>query len=192
MKRKLLFLLFIFLTVKLSSQNSKFNLELNYPIPIDNNFVGENYKGIADIGLGYKFLKLNIIEFGISLNGGILQTETDQSGGFQNFNVTTYLVQPRIFGELNFESIKKLHPKIGLGYTTMIFDVSGTFNGLSLPEQNNRNGFNFNFGINYDITEKLFCQIQYDFVKLGAQNEASNTKFNRNINILKIGFGYRI
>ena len=192
MKKNLLLILIIIYSVKLSSQNSELNLELNYPIPIDNNFFGENYNGIIDIGVGYKFFEINKFDFGISLNGGIFQTETDQSGGFKNFKITTYFVQPKIYGELNFESIEKLHLKFGIGYTTMIFDVAGTFNGLVLPEQNNRNGFNLNFGLNYDITEKLFCQIQYDFIKLGAQNEASNRNYDRNINILKIGFGYKI
>jgi opacity protein-like surface antigen len=94
---------------------------------------------------------------------------------------------------LDLESIDKFHPSVGLGYTIMVFDASGINNGLDVSDANDtQSGFNFNFGLAYGITEKLFVQVQYDFIKLGVDNDASDMKFNTNVNILKIGLGYRL
>lgn len=192
MKQKLLLILLLILTIKSFSQDSKFSIELNYPIPIDNNFVGENYNGIIDFGAAYRFANLNPLKMGASLNGGILVNNSNQNNGFRNFKVTSYVIQPRIFGELNLKSLEKFHPTVGLGYTVMVFNASGTNNGIDVSDGDiTDDGFNFNSGLKYDINEKVFAQVQYDFVKLGVDNDIPDTKFNRNINILKIGLGYR-
>lgn len=193
MKQKLLLTLLLILTIKTFSQDSKFSLELNYPIPIDKNFVGENYSGIIDLGAKYRFVNLNPINIGVSFNGGIVVNNSNQNNGFQHFKVTSYVIQPRIFGELNLESIKKVRPTVGLGYTIMVFEASGTNNGFDVSDASDTSsGFNFNFGLAYDITEKLFAQVQYDFIKLGVDNDVPDMKYNTNVNILKIGLGYRL
>jgi opacity protein-like surface antigen len=193
MKQKLLLTLLLIFSIKSFSQDSKFSFELNYPIPIDNNFIGKNYNGIIDVGVDYRIANLNPVNIGISLNGGILTNNSNQNKAFQNFKVTSYVIQPRIFGELDLESIDKFHPSVGLGYTIMVFDASGINNGLDVSDANDtQSGFNFNFGLAYGITEKLFVQVQYDFIKLGVDNDASDMKFNTNVNILKIGLGYRL
>lgn len=175
------------------SQDSKFSLELNYPAPMGENFVGENYTGIIDLGADYRIANLNPIHIGVSINGGVLLNNSNQNNGLQDFKVTTYAIQPRIFGELNLESIAKIHPAIGLGYTIMIFDASGTNNGFDVSDSSDtKTGININFGLAYDISEKLFVQAQYDVIKLKEDNEVPNTKFNTNVNILKIGLGYRL
>jgi opacity protein-like surface antigen len=193
MKQKFLLTLLLIFSIKSFSQDSKFSLELNYPIPIDNNFVGENYNGIIDIGADYRFANLNPVNIGISLNGGVLVNNSNQNNGFQNFKVTSYVIQPRIFGELDLESMDKFHPTVGLGYTIMVFNASGTNNGFDVSDASDtQSGFNFNFGLAYDITEKLFVQAQYDFIKLGVDSDVPDIKFNTNVNILKIGLGYRL
>lgn len=193
MKQKLLVILLLIFTIKSFSQDSKFSLELNYPIPIDKNFVGENYSGIVDFGADYRFASLSPVNIGVSLNGGVLVNNSNQNNGFQDFKVTSYIIQPRIFGELDMEAIEKFHPTVGLGYTIMIFQASGTNNGFDVSGGSDTlSGINFNFGLAYDITEKLFAQIQYDFVKLVVDNDVPDTKFNTNVNILKIGLGYRL
>ncbi|MFT6844683.1 MAG: opacity protein-like surface antigen [Flavobacteriales bacterium] len=193
MKQKFLLTLLLIFSIKSFSQDSKFSLELNYPITIDNNFVGENYNGIIDIGADYRIANLNPVNIGISLNGGVLVNNSNQNNGFLNFKVTSYVIQPRIFGELDLKSIDKFHPTVGLGYTIMVFNASGTNNGFDVSDASGtQSGFNFNFGLAYDITEKLFVQAQYDFVKLGVDNDVLDIKFNTNVNILKIGLGYRL
>ncbi len=193
MNKKLLLALLLTLTIKAFSQDSKFSIEANYPLPIDDNFIGKNYTGIIDIGVKYRFFDLNIINIGASFNGGVLLNNSNQNNGLQDFKVTSYSIQPKVFVELDMESIPKFHPFVGLGYTLMIFDPSGTNNGFDVSgESDTQSGINANLGIAYDITEKLFAQIQYDFVKLGVENEVPDIKFNRNVNILKIGLGFRL
>ncbi|MES2852363.1 MAG: outer membrane beta-barrel protein, partial [Bacteroidota bacterium] len=56
----------------------------------------------------------------------------------------------------------------------------------------NENGFNYNIGLSYDLTNKLFLQAQYDFIKIGVEDGIPDKSYNTNINILKFGIGYRI
>ncbi|MEN3322166.1 outer membrane beta-barrel protein [Mariniflexile soesokkakense] len=184
-------LLLIF-TIKSFSQDSKFSLELNYPIPIDKNFVGENYDGIIDIGAKFRFVDLKLVNIGASLNGGLLVNNTNDSNGSINVKVNSYLVQPRIFAELDSE-IVKIHPFIGLGYTFMVFDASGTNNGFDVSgASETQSGLNLNLGIAYDITNSVFVQVQYDYIKIKVDNGVPDMKYNTNVNILKIGIGYRL
>lgn len=193
MKQKLLLTLLLIFTIKSHSQESKFSLELNYPIPIDNNFIGENYNGIIDIGVDYRIVNLNPVNLGVSLNAGVLTNNVNENNGLQNIKITSYVIQPRIFAELDLESIDKFHPSVGLGYTIMDFNASGTNNGFDVSDASDtQSGLNFNFGLAYDMTNKIFVQIQYDFMKLGVDNDIQDTKFNTNVNILKIGLGYRL
>jgi hypothetical protein len=69
MKQKLLLTLLLIFSIKSFSQDSKFSFELNYPIPIDNNFIGKNYNGIIDVGVDYRIANLNPVNIGISING---------------------------------------------------------------------------------------------------------------------------
>jgi opacity protein-like surface antigen len=186
MKQKLLLALLLIFSIKSFSQNSKFSLELNYPIPIGENFIEKNYNGITD---------LSFLNIGASLNAGILKNSKEDR--VQPFDVTTFVIQPRIFAELDSESLTKFHPSIGLGYTFMSFNTSGIDilnpdNPNSSSSSQTESGINLILGVAYDITKKLFTQVQYDFIKIGVDNEVPNTKYNRNINILKIGLGYRL
>ncbi|AXP80689.1 hypothetical protein CJ739_1602 [Mariniflexile rhizosphaerae] len=193
MKQKLLLGLLLIFTIKSFSQDSKFSLELNYPIPIDKNFVGENYSGIIDLGAKFRFADLNLINIGASFNAGILVNNSNQNDGSLNVTINSYLVQPRMYAELDLEALKKIHPAIGLGYTFMIFDASGTNNGIELSgASKTESGLNLNLGVAYDITNRLFAQVQYDYVKIKVDNEVPDVKYNTNVNLLKIGLGYRL
>lgn len=193
MKRVILIGLLLVATVKSFSQDSKFSIEVNHPIPIDKNFVGENYHGIIDGGIKYRFADFNLIKIGASFNGGILLNQSNKDNGLQDFVVRSYLLQPKIFAELGLKSITKFHPFVGIGYTWMIFSPKGTNNWIDISGENQtESGVNVNFGVAYDILERLFVQLQYDFIKLQAQDGVPDTEFNRNVNILKIGVGLRL
>lgn len=186
MKQNILLTVLLFITIKSIAQDSKFSVELNYPVPID--FVGEDYNGIIDLGVDYRFLNLSPINIGVSFNGGFLINDSYQNSVIPDFKITSYIIQPRIFGELDLESLKKIHPTVGLGYTIMIFNASGSLNGIEISDSDfTYSGFNFHFGLTYDITDKLFIQTQYDFIKLGVDDNV-----NGNVSILKIGLGYRL
>tara|TARA_B110000285_G_C14821839_1_gene466887 strand:- start:88 stop:675 length:588 start_codon:yes stop_codon:yes gene_type:complete len=195
MKQKLLLALLLIFSIISFSQDSKFSLELNYPIPVDENFIGKNYNGIIDLGLKYRFSNLSFLNIGASLNAGILKNSKNDR--VQHFDVTAFAIQPRIFAELDSESLTKFHPSIGLGYTFMTFNASGidSFNPdnpNSSSSSQTESGINLNLGVVYDITDRLFAQVQYDFVKIGVDNEVPDIKYNTNISILKIGLGYRL
>jgi len=72
--KKLLLLAFVLtFTSKTFSQDSKVSFELNYPIPVGDNFIENGYNGIIDLGVDYKFANLNPVNIGVSLNGGLLK-----------------------------------------------------------------------------------------------------------------------
>ena len=192
MKQNLLFTLLIIFTINSFSQNSKFSLEANYPITIDENFLGKDSYGIIDLGLKYRFKDFKPVKIGVSLNGGILIDNSNQNNSPQDFLITTYFIQPKIFAELDLESIDKFHPFFGLGYTFINFQFSGTNDGIDVSgESDNLNGLGLNFGVAYDINNKFFIQIQYDFTKLNV-NDVPDIKFNTNVNLMKIGIGFKI
>ena len=142
-----------------------------------------------------RFSNLDFLNIGESLNTGILKNSKDDA--VVPSDVTAFAIQPRIFAELNSESLSKLHPSIGLGYTFITFKASGVQNfnpdnSVSSNSSQTESGINLNFGVAYDITNKLFAQIQYDFIKLGIDNGVPDKKYNKNINILKVGLGYRL
>ena len=194
MKQKLLLTLILIFTIKSFSQDSKLSLELSYPVPIDENFIGQNYNGIADLGLKYRFSNLELLNIGIGVNAGMYKnTKNDR---VQPFDVTTYIFSPKIFAELKLKPLTKLHPTIGVGYSFInanSTDVEGfnIENYSSISSSETESGMNLNLGIAYDITDKLFAQVQYDFIKIGVNKDVPDIKYNTNINILKIGLGYQ-
>lgn len=179
------------LTMNAFSQGSKWTVEASYPIPIDDNFMGENYNGILDIGAKYRFLHLNILNVGASLNGGALIYNSTNNVGIEDYKVVAYPIQSKVFAELDLASMPKFHPFVGLGYTLIVFDAEATGDTVS-GEATTQDGMNTNFGIAYNITDKLFAQVQYDFVRLGLNGEIVDSKYNRNVNILKVGLGFRL
>src|SRR5690606_15770682 len=164
MKQKLLIALLLALSLTSFSQESKFSIELNYPIPADNNFVGQNYNGIIDLGFKYRFVELGVVNIGASLNGGIIKNS--KKDAVQPFDVTAYNIQPRIFVELDDDLLSKLHPSIGLGYSFMVFKASGitTYNPENPAIQTSstseiQGGINLNLAASYDVTQKFFAII---------------------------------
>lgn len=186
MKYKLILLSIILITgIKSFAQDSKISLQLNYPIPIGENFIETSYEGIFDIGANIQLINLNNIDYGISFNGGILKGLK----GFNNINVTSYIIQPKLYVAL--EAFDKIHPFFGIGYSTMIFHYIYQFNGLEIKNSSTDGGLNFNFGIEYDITQKIYAQGGFDFIKIDVDHNIPKTKFNTDIKILKVGLGYR-
>jgi hypothetical protein len=192
MNQKLLLIVLFIFTIKSFSQDSKFSIEANYPFAIDNNFLGEDSYGLVDLGLKYRFAEFNPIQIGVSINGGVLIDNSNQNNSPQDFLVTTYSIQPKIFTELNLESMEKLHPFLGLGYTFMNFQLSGSNNGMDVSgESDSLSGFGLNIGAAYDISNKVFVQVLYDFTKLNV-DDVPDIKYNTNVNLLKIGIGLKI
>lgn len=192
MKKTLLFLLLI-TSFNLFSQNSKFSIELNYPIPSDNNFIGKNYTGVVDLGVKYRILNKSIVNLGLSLNTGLLTFDNSNINSPQDYKIYAYPIQPRMLCEFNIKPLEKLHPYSSIGYSFIIFKATGTNYGEDISDMNKtQNGFNINFGLAYDITKKLFVNTQYDFIKLNQNGDFPNTTYNSNVNLIKIGLGLKI
>ncbi|MFN2261035.1 MAG: outer membrane beta-barrel protein [Psychroflexus sp.] len=182
--------LFVNLT---QAQESNFSVELNYPVPVDNNFMGENYKGIIDFGIAYRFIDLNIAKIGVSANAGFYADNDNEETGFDEREVSVFAVQPRAFIEFDLEENSKFRPRIGLGYTSMHFklnELPPNFIG-ELEDSETLGGFNLNLGVGFNFSSKFFALIQYDFVKLPNKSGFPDSNYAENVNLLKIGVGFR-
>lgn len=192
MPRKIILLVLCLISFESYAQNSKFNIELSYPLPIDDNFLGSNYNGITDLGLRFRFLELDAISIGGSLNIGYFKNS--KSDRVQPFDVNLFTIQPRVFAELNLSTIPKFHPSVGLGYSILNYRIANNqpvLNQNVSNENMNESGFNINAGVAYDISDKIIIIVQYDFVKITLDDNVPDITENTNINIFKIGLGYR-
>ncbi|AOW20581.1 outer membrane protein [Urechidicola croceus] len=195
MKKKLLLTIAVLFSLPFFAQYSNFSIELNYPIPIDKNFIGKNFNGIADLGFKYKFSSAKTLNIGASINSSLLANKTINNR--PSFELTVFSIQPRLFAELSSETLENFRPSIGLGYTFMIFSIfdKNNFNPQNPNgpvDSETYSGLNLNLGMSYDISNQFYGQIQYDFVKLGSDSDFTDSKYNSNVNILKIGVGYRL
>lgn len=191
--KKILLITLLNFNLVLFSQESKLSIELNYPIPVDNNFIGKNYTGIVDIGGKYKIINKEVINFGIALNAGLLTFNNSKNNSPQNYKIYAYPIQPKVFCEFNIKNIEKLHPYTSIGYSFIIFKATGTNNGYSVSDFNDtQSGVNLNFGLAYDITSKLLINGQFDFIKLQKEKGIPNSTYNTNINLVKLGIGIRL
>ncbi|OAB77374.1 hypothetical protein [Cochleicola gelatinilyticus] len=195
MKVILNFYLFLFISAFMHAQNSNLSLEVSYPLPVDDNFVGRNYNGIANLGVKYIFADARSFDFGASLDLGALTSSKERR--VQGFNVFALFIQPRVFVALDSEAIPKFHPALGIGYSILVFHVArNEFTDPNFPEpidttQSNE-GVNVNASLAYDITDRFYAQIQYDFLKVSYDGNLPDLKYNRNVNLFKIGVGYRL
>lgn len=196
--KKYLLITTLFLTITVFSQKTKFSVEANYPLPIDNNFVGENYDGIIDLGVKYQIKKLETVNLGVSVNSSYYTFEEEAFfpafDEYLKFKTSLYVIQPRFFCELNLKNVPKLHPYAGIGYSLFISKTKFS-NSESNPndESNNQSGLNLDLGLNYDITNRLYLTVSYNYFKLLQLDEAvPKTGYNTNVNILKMGVGFRI
>ena len=182
MKQKLLISLFLIFAINSFSQDSKFSIEASFPILVDNNFLGENYTGIIDLGFKARLIKSNNVNYGLSVNGGLyIFKDNSVESHFKNL----YAIQPKIFAELS--SLKKIRPSLGIGYSLLTYRKSGDVD----------NGLNFSLGFSYDINKSLFAQIQFDII-VGTNDYTYDYRrlnpimLNSDTNIIKIGLGYRL
>jgi hypothetical protein len=190
--RSIITILLILISVIQSfSQDSKFSLDFNYPTLIDDNFVGRNFKGVIDLGLKYHFSTNKIVNLGFSVNGGLFKRP--KSDRLQPMETSMIAIQPRLFTQFKMNRLQKLHPSIGLGYTLMNFNVRD-FDGFNsqINASENEGGININLSLVLDVSEKIYAQIQYDFIKTKPDNGVPDVKYNTKVNIAKIGLGWRL
>jgi len=132
-----------------------------------------------EFGIKYRFADFEFFNLGIGLNGGYFIGNNSVSIADEQSNTSVF--QPRIFSEFNLPFSKKLKPHLGLGYSYV---------NVTSPSDISRGGFNFNFGISYDISDRWFIQLQYDFINLTGQ-DLGNSSFEERLNNIKLGVGFR-
>lgn len=155
-----------------AQQDRNWNVEGNFSL-IPANGLGQS-DIVVDLGLKYRFLNTELLSLGLGVNVGYL---TDNNSFSQaNSDDTIFIFQPRLFTEFNLPFAEKLKPSLGLGYSYL--------SGISFTPDT-VNGFNFNFGLVYDISDKWFIQAQYDFIDLRPVNSGEG------YNNIKLGAGFR-
>jgi len=180
----------LIVSVKAIAQDSKLSLEVNYPITFGNSYIGEAYDGIVDVGANYRLSELNFVTIGTSLNAGVYKLQDDISP--QLIDAYVYMIQPRAFGELNIETLPRLHPKIGAGYTLVIYNLINSEPFANFDSNTETEGaINLNFSLAFDISSRLYIQAQYDFITFDFGFERPNPDIDDNFNIFKAGLGYR-
>ncbi len=191
--KKIILLFLLSICTYSFSQNSKLKLDVNYPFAVDQNFMGKNYSGIIDIGGKYSLVNKDLVNLGFAINTGLLTFDNTINESFQNYKISAYTIQPKVFCEFNIKSVEKIHPYTSLGYSFFVFKATGTNNEFDVSAFNDtQSGINLNFGLAFDITKKLYINAQYDFIKLKKEDLIPNSKFNTNVNIVKIGIGLKL
>lgn len=185
MHRKLLLvLLFLLATSNTFCQYKKFSLEANYPYATDKNIIDDRIRnGVIDIGLKYRFLDVQHIALGASINSGFYRDNIDSN----TIEVNYTLLQPRLFGELSIPALESLRPSLGLGYSILFTNTKlGTRLDDELSpnpsgENNETNGgINIAGGVAIEIISNLYIHIQYDWISRGSGSS---------IKIVKAGVG---
>jgi len=187
---------FLLLTATAFGQTSKFSIEAAYPIPVDNNFLGKNYQGIADLGLKYKIKNLEVINIGVSVNGSVFTYNdtkffppADES---LSFKTTLYMIQPRAFAELNLKKVTKIHPMVGIGYTILQAKTSFDSQTEISDFNSSQSGLNFTIGLSYDVFTKFYVFGNYEYISLSnVDANVPKTTYNTKINLVKLGLGLR-
>jgi opacity protein-like surface antigen len=182
-------------------QTSKFSIEAAYPLPVDQNFLGDHFKGIADLGIKYRIKNLQVINIGLSANGSMF-THSDtgyliEYDEIRSFKTTLYLFQPRVYGELNLKKIIKIHPFIGVGYSFLFANTDSQPAEVeqinTFYEETNKSGLNINVGLSYDIFTKVYLFASYDYITLTNLDEGvPSSTYNTKANLLKLGVGIRL
>ena len=190
------FLIFstLFTLILSQAQERKFSLEANYPVPIDDGFVFQNYTGIIDLGLKYRFYETNVLSLGAGVNGVMLKA--DFNSYYTNFSTTNYTVQPKVFSEFKLKN-SKIHPYASLGWSFMTFVAKGStgpFDGepIKIDDSNVQGGINLTAGTLFDVSKRVFINFQFDFTNLSKKGNVPNTSYNTQILLLKAGVGFRI
>ena len=193
--KKTLFILLTFYCATVFSQTQHFTLGVNYPILIGDNFITNNYKGIADAEIKYFPYKLKNLKIGASAEIGFLTTNNDYIDNVSSSTpgltyVNILMIKPGLAAEMEFGRFVSY---AGAGYTFFNFTTDGmTGNDYSQRvDINSADGLNLNLGLKYNLFKQYFVNVNIDYTRLRIEGEMPNISYNRDIFFLKAGVGYR-
>ncbi|MAU71028.1 MAG: hypothetical protein CMP77_15160 [Flavobacterium sp.] len=198
MNSKLLFCTLFFASIGLCAQDKKWSVEANYPI-IDE----DGLNGVIDLGVKYRFVNLGVVQLGAGLNGSFFVDRQhfyfDDNLEFDN-KWKRLLIQPTVFGEINLPGISRLKPSVGVGYSVLLDEYDRKIVDSGYNESDSWGAFNANLGLSYDLTNRFFVKIQYDYLnhrqKWLAEADYENNVYRyetrgKSLNVFKAGIGFR-
>lgn len=166
--------LILMVTSNAFGQSNKLDVDLNYPFPFGENFIGKNYSGMADLGLKYTLFNTSKFDIGLSANMGMLGKS----------DVKVVMMKPRVSTELK---LGKINPYMGIGYS--LFYYAFDSNSPLTPNSDKTNdGLNMNAGIKLLLTSKLYMNLSYDFIKFRTEDHF-DSDYNENIQMFNMGLG---
>ncbi len=195
MKLKLLFVFLFLFSFQTFAQDKKWSIETNYSVVPQDGFGGGD--NVLDLGLKYRFVDFDFVQLGIGVNTGFSKDKYEGSNLAVVGETNGFYFQPRAFAEFIIPGIEKLRPTVGLGYSIVNSDTDLVSLGEPIISNTTNGGFNFNFGLSYDITKRFFIQAQYDFINLRVkdefifQGELVQPNFIEKLNNIIIGVGFR-
>lgn len=170
------------------AQDSKWSITVAYPHPIGDNFLADAYTGILDVGVQHRFADLKVVQLGASINGSLLDFTRE---GFEDVKISAYFIQPRVFGELDIETLSWFRPNLGVGYSIVIFTIAEDSPQVFTTEDSSEDGINVNVGFSIYIIPNLFVHANYDFTRLFDSDSFADDPYNTRLNQIKVGLGYR-
>lgn len=187
MKKYVIFWVFTLTAINAFSQKNRLGFILAIPIVTGDNYLKENYKGSIDLGAQYRFYTTEFFNIGASANISFLDFNNENFTVQPDINAN--FIQPRLFGELH---IKRFRGILGAGPAFATFSTENALEpGQTEKVKDKTNGLNINIGVSIDIVQGLFAIAQYDYIKIKAFGSLDDSDFNRNVNLIKIGLGYR-
>jgi opacity protein-like surface antigen len=189
MKKFILIISLIFVQIS-QAQLKRFSIDFSYPYALDKNFFEENYQGLVDVGLKYRFIKSPVVNFGVAFNGSLFKANEYYKLNPRNIDAASYFVQPKAFVEFNIKQISNLRPYVSVGYAYNLLQNDVINNGQDVTITIKNQGIIFNTGLSYDFSNWFYIHIQYDFIKLKRIDNPEIETYNSNI--VKAGLGFRI
>ena len=193
MKKNIIFCFLLLVSIKSYSQDknaikeNKFNISLHYfGNNRNNNFVSENFNGIA--GLDTKYKIYNNHNFSIQAGLGLDYFE-GRENDYQFKLENSLMITPNI--GIFLEGNKVFHPFINLGFSlftakyqpqqSSVFDPFDPIFGPTPSSLSyNFDSFSINPGLQLYINEKIYFQTDYKYLPIES---------NINVHLFSIGFG---
>ncbi|MEL7268489.1 MAG: porin family protein [Bacteroidota bacterium] len=182
----------LLISICATAQDKKWSIEANYPISVGDE-LGNDNPAIIDLGVKYRFTKLGIINIGAGLNAGVFRDNITSVTEpiLVDFDETNWLIQPKVFAEIQVPALPKLRPFVSVGYTIITSKFKGDLLvGDANVDSSTDGGFNLGFGLSYDVTKNFFILVQYDYVRntIGIDGFPD---IKQDLGYFKIGVGYR-
>ncbi|WP_036381773.1 outer membrane beta-barrel protein [Muricauda sp. MAR_2010_75] len=190
-------ILLIAISVQVSAQK-KFSLDINYPLELSDG--NSALDGIANARLKYRFLNNESVSLGGSYSMDLMQGSLYTYYSPDSEKRTYYTHHLNVFIEHTLSAANKFRLALGLGYTTQTFYVTTGRDeftpNVEFPSgvsttRDSVNGFNINFGASYDLTNSLFIQTYFQYIRLFVENTLFEETIGFNVNRLKFGIGYK-